>query len=438
MGHMVAKDVYKQLGKKIDGLSVRVPWNNDFYSLLKELYSLEEAELLIKMPYALSTLNRVQAITGWEATSLQKILENLCFKGLVIDLYLKDTYYYMPSPMVIGIYEFTMMRTGEPANSKKRAELLNTYINSPDTFWAANFSQQQKTSFMRTLPHEEIIHVSEYMEILDYEKATALVESFDKFAIATCSCRHEKHHLGEKTCSTPLEMCSSFGQAADYLVRRGLAKKVSKSKMLENLAHAKELGLVFNADNIQNKIMYICLCCKCCCTALSGISRHGFSNAIVTSNYLAHCDQDLCTGCGKCVKACPIDVITLEDVKVSEGSKPKKHVTIDHKLCLGCGVCGLKCPTHAITLKHRPKKVIHPETTFERVILQCLERGTLQNQIFDNPQSITEKTMRAVLGAFLNLPAVKRSLMSNTLRSVFLSTMKSGIKWMKREWLLDV
>ena len=74
MGHMVGKDTYRQLGKKIDDLSVRAPWNNDFYSLLKELYSLEEAELLIKMPYTLSTLNRVQAITGWEAKSLQKIL----------------------------------------------------------------------------------------------------------------------------------------------------------------------------------------------------------------------------------------------------------------------------------------------------------------------------------------------------------------------------
>ncbi|MCK7505624.1 MAG: hypothetical protein MZV70_17145 [Desulfobacterales bacterium] len=65
-------------------------------------------------------------------------------------------------------------------------------------------------------------------------------------------------------------------------------------------------------------------------------------------------------------------------------------------------------------------------TTFERIILQCLERGTLQNQLFDDPSSKTQAFMRGVLGGFLRLPPVKQALMSETLRSRFLSVMKRG------------
>ena len=50
MGHLVGKDLYRKLGKKIDGLSMRAPWNEAFYNILKALYTPEEAEVVIKMP----------------------------------------------------------------------------------------------------------------------------------------------------------------------------------------------------------------------------------------------------------------------------------------------------------------------------------------------------------------------------------------------------
>ena len=105
-----------------------------------------------------------------------------------------------------------------------------------------------------------------------------------------CSCRHEKHHLGEKRCAAPLDNCSSFGVAADFLVRNRLAREVSKTEMLENLARSRELGLVFNADNVQRNITFMCHCCGCCCNVLLGITRHGFPNTVVTSSYIAGSD----------------------------------------------------------------------------------------------------------------------------------------------------
>lgn len=66
------------------------------------------------------------------------------------------------------------------------------------------------------------------------------------------------------------------------------------------------------------------------------------------------------------------------------------------------------------------------QSTFERVILQCLEAGTLQNQLFDDPGRLTHRFMRAFVGAFLRLPPLKRALLSKALRSRFLAALRAG------------
>ena len=104
--------------------------------------------------------------------------------------------------------------------------------------------------------------------------------------------------------------------------------------------------------------------------------------------------------------------------------KKRKSPAVDTAICLGCGVCGLKCPIGSIELVKRRQKVLHPEDMFERVILQFLERGTLQNLIFDNPQSTGQQFIRIFVGAFLKLPRVKKALMNDALRSQFLRTAK--------------
>jgi hypothetical protein len=86
----------------------------------------------------------------------------------------------------------------------------------------------------------------------------------------------------------------------------------------------------------------------------------------------------------------------------------------------------------------RGQRVIHPETLFETTVLATLERGTLQNQIFDNPQSLTHEFMRTFLGAFLRLPPVKKALMSDVLRSSFLSFMKVGATLQGKKWMTEL
>ena len=437
MAHIIAKDIYRKLGKKIDGLSTRVPWNQALYEILKELYTPQEAEVLVRMPYGLSSLEQVARCTKQDQVALRDILETLCDKGLIFDVWVKDQYWYTLAPLAVGIFEMTMMRTKGELKYAEWARLFHEYMHGDHAFYAANFAHGEKVSILRVLPHEEAIDETAHVEILDYEKATAIIEDAKKFAIGLCSCRHEKLHIGEKSCNVPLETCSSIGPNAGILIRHGMAREVSRSEMLENIARSKELKLVLTADNVQKNVGFICHCCGCCCNLLLGVSRHGYPNAIVTSTYISYIEEEKCTGCEKCATACPIHAIEMVPI-VNHPTKKLKNPRVDESICLGCGVCALVCHKDAVRLVKRKQRVLHPETTFERIILASLERGTLQNQLFSDPLSISHKFMRGFIGGFLRLPPVKQMLMSDLLRSRFLTALKSGVQKQEKDWLTEM
>jgi ferredoxin len=422
MGHLAGKDVYLGLARKLDSLWVRTPYNDAFRALLVELYTPREAELIAAMPPTPTPLEALEELVGFERVELSRLLEGLCEKGLVIDLFdaQHDRTTYQISPFVVGIFEFTMMRTASDDDHRRRARLFREYWK---TFLDANHADGQM-SMLRALPHESTLPSDDHVEVLDHERASELVAEHELFAVGTCSCRHERHHLGDKDCDVPLETCTSMGTAADYLIRRNLARSIPKAEMLERLDQSRRMGLALLADNVQNRIGFICHCCACCCNVLGAVSRHGYPNAVVSSNYVAAPKRDACNGCAKCAKACPIDAIEMR-LPRADAKKKEQRPSVSNA-CIGCGVCVVACPSGAMQMKERPQRVFHPANTFERVLVQALQAGTLQNLIFDNPQSRAQGFARAFLGGFLRLDPVKRALVGERFRSTFLRRMSAA------------
>lgn len=66
-----------------------------------------------------------------------------------------------------------------------------------------------------------------------------------------------------------------------------------------------------------------------------------------TANRLAVVDEQKCSGCGICVKICPVEAICLE-------KKGNKHLAvIDEQGCLDCTLCFTRCPEYAISMVAR-------------------------------------------------------------------------------------
>jgi hypothetical protein len=66
------------------------------------------------------------------------------------------------------------------------------------------------------------------------------------------------------------------------------------------------------------------------------------------------------------------------------------------------------------------KRVITPVTTAHRTVLMAIERGKLQNLIFDNQAHWNHRAMAAILGAVLKLPPVKQIMASRQMKSIYL------------------
>jgi ferredoxin len=98
----------------------------------------------------------------------------------------------------------------------------------------------------------------------------------------------------------------------------------------------------------------------------------------------------------------------------------RRKARLDESICLGCGVCVRACSRNALRLRPRARRVITPVNTAHRVVQMAIERGLLQNLIFDNQAHRHHRAMAAVLGVILKLPPLKQALASRQIKSRYL------------------
>ena len=78
MGHIASKDIYRQLGQRLDQAPVRTPWTPIFRDLVRALYTPAEAELIIRLPYRPSTLARIARMSKESENAVRPMLDTLC------------------------------------------------------------------------------------------------------------------------------------------------------------------------------------------------------------------------------------------------------------------------------------------------------------------------------------------------------------------------
>ena len=150
--------------------------------------------------------------------------------------------------------------------------------------------------------------------------------------------------------------------------------------------------------------------------------RFGLLHPVHTTNFLPEIQDGICTGCGRCATVCPVDAISL--VSAHYPCKPKaKKAYLREEICLGCGLCVSACREKHIKLKSRPQRVITPLNSVHLAVVMAIERGKLQNLIFDNQALSNHRAMAAILGVILKLPPFKQALASRQVKSRYLEAL---------------
>ncbi|NQU80654.1 MAG: 4Fe-4S dicluster domain-containing protein, partial [Bacteroidetes bacterium] len=211
------------------------------------------------------------------------------------------------------------------------------------------------------------------------------------------------------------------------LIRHGFARGIDKNEGINLLQEAYDNNLVQFGENARETVSFICNCCGCCCEAMIAARRFAIMNPVHTTNFIPEVKQDSCDGCAKCVNVCPVKAMTLISANDPDKSK-KKIAKLNEDFCLGCGLCVRACPKEVIILKSRPKRVITPMNGVHKVVVMAIERGKLQNLIFDNRVLWNHRALAGVLGVILKLPPLKQILASKQVKSRYLEKLISRMK----------
>lgn len=338
-------EAYQRLAEHLDRLPDGFPPSETGAEirLLQRLFAPEEAKLAVMLSLKREKARTIAARAHLPEDEVEGRLEEMARKGLIFSVKTEEgNMLYQAAPWVIGIYEFQVNR------------LTDGFLSDLKDYWNTVKEREEPKTIpqMRTIPVNESIDTR--LEVLPYESVYALVDAHDRFAVAPCICRSRAKKMG-KGCDAPIETCLIFGEFADFYVRTGRGKSITKSEVKDLLAKANEANLVLNPTN-SKFVSAICCCCGCCCGILKGQKYASKPSEAVASQFIAELDSSTCIGCLKCVGRCQMEAITSD-----EG-----HAKLNKDRCIGCGLCVSTCPSGALSLIRKPKSNQKmPETFFE-------------------------------------------------------------------------
>ncbi len=425
MAHQAARTGYQKLVKRLNKYPQGAPPSELLYEILKLLMSEKEASLVALVP--IKPFTAETAARAWK-TSLpeaEKVLDALAGRALLVDVRgRKNRYFVLPPPMA-GFFEFSMMRLRGDLDQKVLAELYYRYITVEEDFIKALFTRGE-TQLGRVFVNEPVLSNENALHVLEYERASEVIKTASHRGIGLCYCRHKMEHAGH-ACDAPLDICMTFNTTAASLIRHGYARAVDVAEGLTLLDEAHGRNLVQFGENVKNRVSFICNCCGCCCEALIAARRFGILHPVHTTNFLPVVDLKSCTGCGECAAVCPVEAMTMVSAN-DPLHRRKKKAKLDENLCLGCAVCVRVCKTKSLRLDSRPERVITPLNSAHKAVLMAIERGKLQNLIFDNQALASHRAMAAVLGVILKLPPLKQAMASKQMKSRYLETLIARLK----------
>ncbi len=315
-------DLVNHINRSKRGSKGEVTYQEPQYKMLHPVVSNEMAEvglcLELRNP---KTVDEVAALCGKPAEKTRELLEALALAGVCFvnekdgkDIYWLETW-------VPGVMEMMVNNRENVAKHPEIALAFDEYGQVNGAKSVGNFPIG--AGLMRVIPIEESIDGE--TRKASYEEVSKYLNEAEVISVSDCACRTSREVAGEGCGHLKEDMCIQLGHAAEYYIRTGRGRAISREEAFDIIHRAEENGLMHQIPNTDGpgKTHAICNCCGCSCLSLRSAGMFGNTD-MMRSNYVATVDEDNCVACGECVENCPVNALQLGQKLCTTTPAPRK------------------------------------------------------------------------------------------------------------------
>lgn len=335
------------------------------YRILNEVVTDEQADVALACKVRTPlTLDVIAKKCGKPEARTRELLWELANEGVIVvfnDPADGLEKYSMPC-WVPGIMEMMVGNKKQVEEHPEIARCFDEYTAKNMKLMAPNLPVGM--GVMRVIPVETAIDISRSAVSSDY--LSKYIENAWKLAVTDCSCRRTRRVMGEGCGHLEEDMCIMLDKAADFQIKTGHGREITKEEAYEILKRAEDNGLIHEVSNIDGtgSVSGICNCCECSCLSLRGGRLYNATD-MLKSNYRAQINKDNCVACGQCVENCQMNALRLGQklcsttpIEVRKSETPyeqlwgKSRWNVDYRenrenvVESGTAPCKTNCPAH--------------------------------------------------------------------------------------------
>ena len=284
-----------------------------FVEMFRLLISEEECALGMHIPSRPTSVEKIADDAGVPVEKAATMLKHMSQKGACFERITADgKCFYNITPFIPGFYEFVMT---DPETKKNPAVAFQFRRTLDELGVLLRNVSVQGGGLMKVTPVMKEIQAQQ--KVYSYEDVMTFINKAKSYSVADCACRTAAKLVG-KGCEHPIEdTCLQFDETADYYVRTGRGRAITREEAIKVLEYTEKAGLVHCAFQVEGKdyTTFICNCCGCSCAGLRQINRLD-ANPMSHSNFRAQINEDKCVACGECVNICPVNAVTLSRLQL--------------------------------------------------------------------------------------------------------------------------
>ncbi|MCP4134741.1 MAG: FAD-dependent oxidoreductase [bacterium] len=333
------------------------------YKILEPVVTDEMAETALCLEHeTFQSAQEVAALCGKPVEEVDSTLFQMAMDGVISTIPENGVDKYRLEIWVPGVMEFMVVNKENIEKYPQIPQCFEEYTRKRGSILAGNVPPG--LGVMRTIPIESAI--AGETRSASYEEVSHYLNLYDTFSVTDCACRVTRKANNEGCGHTTEEMCIQLGVGAEYYIRTGRGRRITREEAFAIVEKAEKEGLVHQIPNIDGpgKTHAICNCCGCSCLALRNANLFRSPDTI-RSNYIAQVDTDKCVACGECVENCQVNALTLgQNLCLNEPAPalPEKELPYDtewgpdkwnpdyrHRKVVtesGTSPCKSECPAH--------------------------------------------------------------------------------------------